>query len=86
MTNNNLSASDQSNLQKVITQYQNKGAFVIEPTDKNLVSFYDAQLALAGVTPTDYPTFFNILQATKLAKTVANTAMVTQESLYPFIV
>jgi hypothetical protein len=83
MTNNNLSASDQSNLQKVIAQYQNKGAFVIEPTDKNLVSFYDAQLALAGVKPTNYPAFFNILQATKSATKIANPPMVTQGKFVP---
>jgi hypothetical protein len=83
MTNNNLSPSDQNILQKVIAQYQNKGAFVIEPTDKNLVNFYDGQLALAGVSIKDYSTFFNVWQATKSAKKVVNTAIVTQGKFVP---
>jgi hypothetical protein len=83
MTNNNLSPSDQSILQKVIAQYQNKGAFIIEPTDKNLVSFYDSQLALAGVKPTNYQKFFNVWQETKSAKKVLSTAVLPQRKFVP---
>ncbi|MEW6989618.1 polymorphic toxin-type HINT domain-containing protein [Colwelliaceae bacterium 6441] len=83
MTITSLSPSDQAILQKVIAKYQNKGAFVIEPNDKDLVCFYDGQLALAGVAQTNYQKFFNVWQETKSAKKVANTAIIPQGKFVP---
>lgn len=83
MTNNSLSHSAQVSLQKIIAKYQNKGAFVIEPTDKDLVSFYDGQLALADISKNNYPTFFHQWQAIKLTKTVPNTALFSQGKFLP---
>ncbi|UXY08908.1 hypothetical protein N7922_13495 [Kosakonia sp. ML.JS2a] len=57
MTTLSYSNDDKDVVKKVIAQYGNKGTFAIDANDPLLVRFYAIQLALAGITPNNYPAF-----------------------------
>lgn len=61
--------SDEKTIVKnVISKYSNAGLFIIEPGDPLLVSFYDIQLKLAGLTPGNTPQFTQCWQQAKRLK------------------
>ncbi|WP_047607950.1 Hint domain-containing protein [Rahnella aquatilis] len=68
MTTQNYTADEKNIIKNVIHQYGNKGVFIIEPGNTELVNFYDIQLKLAGLTSGNYPQFTQHWQNTKQRK------------------
>ena len=68
MTTQTYTADEKSIIKNVINQYGNKGVFIIEPGNTELVNFYDIQLKLSGLTSGRSPQFTQCWQETKRLK------------------